>query len=227
MSRRAGQVSSARALAGTAVLLAALGGVVLLCRGLLLPPSGPEPLPPPPPQDTTGVAGIATCPEPDELPREPIPVTSSEVIDCPALYDGRVVRYEGEAVNAVLVRGERAWVQLNDDPYGIRLGPLPAHRSTVGGNSGLPVSVPVAVARRIDRVGSHRVHGDGVFVEGVVHRADPADGGGLTIQARTAQITRQGTAFDHPVQGGRVLVAAALAVATSLLAVVTLRARRR
>jgi hypothetical protein len=150
-----------------------------------------------------------TCEElRDTLGAEPWRVTSSELIECPRFFDGRRVAYTGEAVRAVLRRDDRAWVNLNDDPYGLAIGPLPEHRTAIGGNSGIPVSVPIEAAERITHVGDHSHLGDALEVEGVFLRADPSDGGGPAIQADTVTIARVGRRIERSASPGRIAVAA-------------------
>lgn len=112
-------------------------------------------------------------------------------------------------------------VKDNDDPYALQLGPLYDHRTAVGGNSGIPVSIPTAVADTITHVGGPRHHGDILEVTGVFHRADPRDGGGPTIQADVVRITEVGSAVRRSVDRTRLFVAAAISIAafgTAILA---------
>ena len=140
-------------------------------------------------------------------------------------FDGAVVRYRGEAVRAVLRRGPRSWVQLNDDPYGLELGPLYDHRTTVGGNSGIPVAIPTSVADTIAYVGGPRHRGDILEVTGVFHRADPRDGGGPAIEADAASITQAGRPVRRSVDSARLLTATIISIA-ALGAAVLARKRR-
>ena len=146
------------------------------------------------------------------------PVKASDLLECPQLYDGQEVVYEGEVVRAVLRRGDRAWVQVNDDAYALDLGPLPEHRTAVGGNSGIPVSIPAASADQLRHLGNHHQQGDVIRVSGIFHRADPADGGGPTIQATTMAIQRPGHGFVSDVSGARAAVALVLALLVAALA---------
>lgn len=225
MSRSVGQVTTRGALLGGLVIVVAAAAVVAGAEALLRPvdrlPALESPAEP---------AAEVVCPPPREtrpLPRPappaaPVGVSSGELIDCPGAYDGRTVIYEGEVVRAVLRRGERAWVQLNDDVYGLRIGPLPAHRATMGGNSGMPVSIPADDADRITYVGDARAQGDRLRVEGTFHRADPSDAGGPTIQADHVEVTAPGQPVHQPITPPRVVVALLLA-ATALGMVRTAR----
>lgn len=232
MSRAVGQVSTRQAVLGGVTILMVAAAVVAGAEALVRPAERLPALEAP-----AEVAPDTRCPPPRETrplpapprprPAAPVAVTSDELIDCPVAYDGRAVVYEGEVVRAVLRRGERAWVQLNDDVYGLRIGPLPEHRATVGGNSGIAVSIPIGDAERIRYVGDARARGDRLLVEGVFHRADPADAGGPTIQAERVQVTAPGHRVRQRVSIARAAVALLLGTAALIMAGTARRARVR
>lgn len=208
MTRDVGQLTPIRTLVGLAVIAALAAGFVRVLDGLIDV------------REMSLDAPAENVERPcDEFPRaigvDPLVVTSSGLIECPRVFDGRRVVYTGEAVRAVLARGDRAWVHLNDDPYGLSIGPLPEHRTTVGGNSGLPVSIPRGIADQITYVGDHAHLGDLLEVSGVFRRADPADGGGPAIRAETVRIVRAGRVVDHAASGDRVVVASLLLAAVA------------
>lgn len=240
MSRDVGQVRASEALlAGLAILLAAsalVAGLQALLRPVQTVPAATRPeatAPDPPcpparetlprtPRDAAAVAeGQASARVGD-----PVAVTSGELIECPGAFDGQTVVYEGEAVRAVLRRGERAWVQLNDDVYGLEIGPLPLHRSPAGVNSGVAVSVPVADADRISFVGDGRARGDRLLVEGTFLRADPADAGGPTIRAHSVQIVAVGEPVPQRMTSARLVVAVLLAAAAAGMTGAARRSKR-
>lgn len=230
MSRHAGQISTREAIGG--ILVVALGVVVIVTLATaLLPREQPVPAFDGPQAEESG----RPCPTPRESSRrspprvatEPIDVSSRQLIDCPIAFDGQPVVYEGEVVRAVLRRGARAWVQLNDDPYGVEIGPLPEHHVTAGANSGVAVSIPAADADRILHVGSGRARGDRLRVRGTFVRADPADGGGPTIQAATVDITGPGGPISSPVTPARVVVALLLVAAAAAMAWTVQRSDKR
>lgn len=210
MTRPSDQITSTQALAGMLLVLAAATAIAaalgqLIERGEQRPPLGA------PAQDEQDDA----CPD-APLP-EPVVVSADDLVECPDTFDGVTIRYTGEAVRAVLHRGTRAWVHLNDDPYALELGPLYEHRTTVGGNSGIPVSIPSAVADVITYVGDARHRGAVLTVTGTFRRANPDDGGGPGIHASAARITEPGRPTKRPVDRARI-VAAATVVAAALAA---------
>lgn len=230
---------ASRLAAGAVVVLALLAGIVLLAETLRHPlPGAPpdEPLLEPPADPRVDV----TCPPPQLQappvgerpaiagPDEPVQVTSNALFDCPRSFDGRRVRYEGEAVGAVLERPGGAWVQLNDDVYAGDLGPLPAHRDYRGGNAGLGVFVPADLARQIANVGGPQSRGDHLEVFGVFHRVDPASHEVAVIRAESGLVTTPGGPFDDaPLQDRQVVAVVLGLLAGGLVAAERVTTRRR
>jgi hypothetical protein len=122
-------------------------------------------------------------------------VTSEIVTACPAAYDGRRVTYVGELIGDLLRRDGGAWVLVNDDDYALQVGPLPGHPELRGTNSGLSVWLPDPLPAAVTGLGRPNVRGDVVEIVGVVHRADPADGEGLTLRADRLRVLTSA----HPV----------------------------
>ena len=231
MSRRR-PVRRSRVLLGALVALAALAGIVALAEGLRhpLPSGGPvvaerpdDPAadprtevvcPEPVPREDVGRDGRALGPEP-----EPVAVTSTELYDCPASWEGRRVAYQGEAIGGVLTRDAGAWVQVNDDVYAGAAGPLPAHRDYRGGNSGIGVFVPQELAEEISAVGGPQQRGDRVAVEGRFHRVDADSGEVAVIRAERGEVVARGEPFVDERLPDRELAAALLgALALGLVA---------
>lgn len=142
-------------------------------------------------------------------------VSANEVNLCPRRFDGRLVTYLGEVVGDVLQRSGGAWVQINDDAYGLVSGPLPSHRDFSGTNSGLAVWLPAEIVEDVHTPGRRGVRGDIVRIVGVLHRADPQDGGGLTIRAREIRLLSPAVSVPQPVHRDQAIAAAAV----SLLAI--------
>lgn len=152
-------------------------------------------------------------------------VTTAMVIACPALFDGRQVRFAGEVVGDVLRRDGGAWARLNDDAYALEVGPLAAHGALRGANSGLSVWLPDGLHERLGPPGGPGRRGDVLLVTGVLLRADPADAGGLTIRAREVEVLADSVAVSTPVDR-RLAVAAAVGAVLAAAAVLDARRRR-
>jgi hypothetical protein len=209
------------------LLVAAIEAVDLLRH----PPTGGEP---PIAEVDADPRVTVPCPElenPEGANGGGVPVeevTSGELYDCPGAWDGRRVRYYGEVVGAVLHRGSTAWVHLNDDVYAGTIGPLPAHRDYQGGNGGIGVRIPAALADEIAWVGSGRAHGDLLVVEGTFHRVHPESREPAVIVASSGDVVEAGRAFVDPVLPDRAV--AALVLGLLALVLVTFErvvARRR
>jgi hypothetical protein len=139
-------------------------------------------------------------------------ITSDIVFACPRLLDGRRVVYIGEVVGDVLRRSGGAWVQVNDDAYALETGPLGPHRDTRGFNSGLAVWLPDGLHEQLGAPGRHGRRGDIVRIDGVLRRADPADGGGITVRAERLEVLAASTPVSEPLNLPLVLAAGTAAL---------------
>lgn len=168
----------------------------------------------------------ADCPPPDEIgsaadpgsavSSEPPQVSSDELLTCPRAYDGKRVRYVGEAVGEVLARRDHAWVQLNDDVYA-HTAPLPLRPGFAGINSGIGARLPVGSAEAITHLGGPGRRGDLVAVEGRFHRSPPDTADTMAIDVRRLQRIRAGGPIDRPVLADRRLAAVTLAVLAAVM----------
>jgi hypothetical protein len=217
-------------LAIAAVLLGLLAATVALERaaprqassapavGELPPPVLPEPVRCTRSDSDDRILEIAQDLRPDGR------VTSAIVVACPRLLDGRDVVHVGEVVGDVLRRSGGAWVLVTDDAYALEVGPLGAHREQRGFNSGLSVWLPEGLHEQLGRPGRFGRRGDIVLLEGVLLRADPADGGGITLRASTLEVISPSVDVEEPLTAA-LAVAATVVMALALIA--TLVARRR
>lgn len=151
-------------------------------------------------------------------------VSSTSVLTCPFEFDGLRVQYIGEVVGDVLARDGGSWVLMNDDAYALRDGPLTAGGIPSGTNSGLSVWLPEPQDQFVDEPGRPGRRGDVLEIAGTVHRADPRDGGGLTIRAHDVEVVADAVTIDEPVHWRQVTAAGILGV---LALVVLWRERRR
>jgi hypothetical protein len=154
-------------------------------------------------------------------------ISSLQVYACPSAFDGKRVRFVGEAIGEILRRDGGAWLQVNDDDYALQYGPIGRHLEQAGFNTGLSVWLPDGLHERIEGVGRPEVRGDVLALEGVLLRADPDDGGGITLRADRMEIvapTVEVPEVLHTVQAG---VAVVLAVVALLALVWSRTARQR
>lgn len=129
-------------------------------------------------------------------------VPSRRLIEDGQLYDGRTVTYRGEAVTAVMRRGEYGWVNVND------------------GENAIGVWCPAALLDRIQHVGDYGTRGDTVEVVGVFNRACREHGGDLDIHADTLTVVKPGYVRRRRVDAQRIRLVAALFLATIAVAVI-------
>lgn len=102
------------------------------------------------------------------------PISSNELINNAKLYDGKVVAYEGEVIGDIMVRGNYAWVNVND------------------GQNAIGIWMDKHASSDIFYAGSHKSQGDWIEVAGIFHRSCPEHGGDLDIHAQTVRKVRPG-----------------------------------
>ena len=145
-------------------------------------------------------------------------VSSTQVYLCPLAFDGLSVTYVGEVIGEVLPRRGGAWAQVNDDVYALEVGPVIGHRELAGFNTGMSVWLPDGLHERIEDVGRAGRRGDVILVRGTLLRADPDDGGGITVRAEELEILAPSIEVEVPFHLVQAIVAGILA----LLAIVAL-----
>ncbi len=189
------------------------------------------PAAPDPEEVVTCERTLPAAPESLEDIREVDPVgrvNSVEVIECPDAFDRQSVTYVGEVVGDVLHREGGAWLLVNDDGYALATGPLQSHNAFDGFNTGLSVWLPDPLPEL--EPGGPRQRGTVIEVRGVILRADPADGGGLTLRALDAsdvQVVREAEPVDRPLNRGQAVLALVMAAAAALVVAVERRVRVR
>ncbi|MCX5698357.1 MAG: DNA-binding protein [Candidatus Omnitrophica bacterium] len=94
-------------------------------------------------------------------------ISSSELINHAQEYDGKLIAYSGEVIGDVMLRGEFAWVNIND------------------GQNALGAWMSAALAKEIKFTGNYKSRGDSLEIVGVFHRACLEHGGDLDIHAQS------------------------------------------
>jgi hypothetical protein len=158
-----------------------------------------------------GHLGVRPSAIPELSPNDP---TSAELVERPALYDGNRVVFTGEAVGEAMVRGESAWIHLNDDAY--YLANVEEGAALGGYNSGMPVWVPTELAEGITHFGDYRQTGDVVTVGGTFNAACAEHGGDMDMHATSLEIEHVGRWVADPVSGAKVAWATGLALLAGL-----------
>jgi hypothetical protein len=125
-------------------------------------------------------------------------------------YNGKTITFTGEAIGEVMVRGDYAWIHLNDDAYmelnveeGAKLG---------GYNSGMAVWIPAALTKQIDTYGDYKHEGSIVQIAGTFNGACKEHGGDTDIHATSLTMIRAGHVVVDPVPPWKAALAGGLAV---------------
>ena len=154
-------------------------------------------------------------------------VSSTQIYRCPAAFDGAQISYAGEIVGELLPREGGVWAQVNDDAYALETGPLTDHRDQAGFNLGMSVWIPDGLHQQIGEAGRASRRGDVVLLRGTVLRADPDDGGGITLRAEELEVLAPSLEVASPFHALQALVAGALAVTALMTTLWSRRVRRR
>lgn len=154
-------------------------------------------------------------------------VSSAQVYACPAAYDGLRVTYAGEPVGELLSRRDGVWAQVNDDDYALEVGPISGHRELRGFNTGLSVWLPDGLHEQIGDVGRPGRRGDVLLLTGVLYRADPDDGGGITLRADRLEVLAPAIEVAAPLHRTQAVVAAVLVLLAAMTALWARTARQR
>lgn len=154
-------------------------------------------------------------------------VDSPTVLACPAGLDGLEVRLVGEVVGDVLPREGGAWLTINDDAHAREVGPLVGHGTRRGTNRGLAVWAPDGTHERLGAPGRAGRRGDLVVVVGTVRRADPDDGGGLTVRASAIEVLVTGARASAPLHRTQAVAAVVALTGVAIAGGLRLRGARR
>jgi hypothetical protein len=130
-------------------------------------------------------------------------------------WNGKSVTFHGEAIGEVMVRGDYAWIHLNDDAYMIK---NVEEGAKLGGyNSGIAVWIPAGLTKQIDTYGDYQHEGSIVEVKGVFNGACKEHGGDMDIHATSLALLRPGHVVVDPVPAWKIALAVVLAAVAGLL----------
>lgn len=125
-------------------------------------------------------------------------VSSGELVENASLYDGKTVVFRGEVIGDVMVRGDYAWINVNDDTYSS------GSRELSGYNSGQSIWCKAQDVEFIKITGDYRHVGDCIEVVGVFNRACAEHGGDMDIHAEEIRLIKRGSAIPRPVEFSRI-----------------------
>ena len=123
-------------------------------------------------------------------------------------WNGKTVTFHGEAIGEVMIRGDYAWVHLNDDAYMEKN--VEEGAKLAGYNSGMAVWVPAALTKTVDTYGDYKHEGSIVEITGTFNAACKEHGGDMDIHATSLKVLRVGHVVDDPVPAWKAALAAGL-----------------
>jgi len=125
-------------------------------------------------------------------------------------WNGKTVTFHGEAIGEVMVRGDYAWIHLNDDAYMEKN--VEEGATLAGYNSGMAIWVPAELTKQIDTYGDYKHEGTIVEITGVFNAACKEHGGDMDIHATSLRIIRPGHPVVDPIAPWKVWLALGLIV---------------
>ncbi|MFA5223942.1 MAG: DNA-binding protein [Candidatus Omnitrophota bacterium] len=131
-------------------------------------------------------------------------ISSSELIKGAKEYDTKTVTFTGEAIGDVMIRGEFAWVNIND------------------GENSLGVWMSASLAREIKFTGSYETQGDRLEVTGRFNRACLEHGGDLDIHVQKLRKISPGMRINRILHPGKKNLSLILFGALFLIWILTL-----
>ena len=114
--------------------------------------------------------------------------TSLDLLNNAKQYDGKAVNYKGEVIGDVMIRGEYAWLHVNDGTIAIGIWALKT------------------MIRDIRYAGNYHKKGDIVEVLGTFHRSCLEHGGDLDIHASEIKTITPGSLVIRPISRKKVYI---------------------
>jgi hypothetical protein len=107
--------------------------------------------------------------------------TSLDLLNNAKQYDGKTINYKGEVIGDVMIRGDHAWLHVND------------------GTIAIGIWVPKTMIQNICYVGDYDRKGDIIEVSGTFNRSCLEHGGDLDIHASGIRIISLGSSIIRPI----------------------------
>lgn len=141
--------------------------------------------------------------------------SSADLVEQPKVWDGKAVTFRGEAIAEAMVRGDMAWLHLNDDGY--HLENVEEGSGLQGYNSGMPVWLPAGLAGQVETFGDYKHQGEVVEVRGIFNAACAVHGGDMDIHATELRRVLAGRRVNYRVHPWKIAVAIALSLLAAAL----------
>ncbi len=116
------------------------------------------------------------------------PSTSLDLINNAKQYDGKTISYKGEVIGEVMVRGDYAWLHVND------------------GFIAVGIWAPKKMIQDVGCIGDYHKKGDSVEVSGTFHRSCLEHGGDLDIHASEIKKITSGSPAIQPISRKKVYI---------------------
>lgn len=131
-------------------------------------------------------------------------VDSSTLIEQSKKYNNKRVEFSGEVIGDVMIRGDFAWINVNDDPYS------KGQKGNWGYNSGQSIWVASEMAKKIKRTGGYFWQGDRIKVKGIFNRICRIHGGDMDIHASSLEIISRGKPIKRSISISKVITSVIL-----------------
>ena len=141
--------------------------------------------------------------------------SSTDLVEEPLRWDERTVTFEGEAIGEAMVRGDMAWLHINDDGYYLKN--VEEGSGLHGYNTGMPVWLPADLARQVEVFGDYKHEGEVVEVRGTFNAACSVHGGDMDIHATELVRVRPGHDVVDQVRPWKIALAAGLGLLALIL----------
>lgn len=125
--------------------------------------------------------------------------SSRDLIENAKLLDGKVLTYRGEAITAIMERGDYSWVNVFD------------------GSNAIGVWCKSGLLKDVKYIGDYKHKGDILEVEGVFNRADPGHNGELDIHAIKVTVVERGYRVEESVDKRKINLSVIIFLLTLLL----------
>ena len=116
--------------------------------------------------------------------------TSLDLLNNAKQYDGKTINYKGEVIGDVMIRGDYAWLHVNDGTIAIGICP------------------PKTIIQDIRYAGKKKKKGDIVEVSGTFHRSCLEHGGDLDIHASEIKKITSGNSVIQPASRKKIYIGA-------------------
>ena len=126
--------------------------------------------------------------------------SATELIEKAALFDGKIVQFQGEIIGDIMSRDQYVWLNINDG------------QATIGIWAAKDIMPPVKYT------GEYRYYGDTILVTGKFHRACSQHGGDLDLHATEISLIAQGHEIEHETHNNKWYIAGILFIGIIALA---------